>query len=87
MLIFKLLIWAIYGLIVGGLAKWLYPGEDPKGCLPTIGIGVAGSYIGGLLNYMLFGGEHLISASGLTMGVIGAVVFLFIFHKVGSMIK
>ena len=36
----------IVGLIVGAIAKFLMPGNDPGGWIVTILIGVAGSFIG-----------------------------------------
>ncbi len=76
-----LLSWLVYGLIVGLLAKWLHPGEDPVGFLPTIGIGVAGSYIGGALNWVLGSHTALVSPSGIMMGVIGGVAFCWIYRN------
>jgi len=38
--------WIIMGLIVGALAKFLMPGEDPGGIFVTIVIGIAGGFIG-----------------------------------------
>lgn len=40
--------WAVFGAIVGGIAKALMPGKITDGWLPAIGLGVAGSVIGGL---------------------------------------
>lgn len=48
-----LLGWLLYGLVVGLLAKLLHPGEDPVGFVPTIGIGIAGSFVGGGLQWLL----------------------------------
>jgi len=50
---FTLIIWGIFGLIVGLIAKAIHPGEDPVGFFPTIGIGIVGSYIGGGINWLL----------------------------------
>jgi len=75
----SILIWLVYGLVVGLLAKCLHPGDDPVGFLPTIGIGIAGSYIGGLVNYLL-GRGVIFSSSGIFMGIIGGVVFLAVFR-------
>ena len=72
-------IWVIYGLIVGILAKCLHPGGDPVGFLPTIGIGIVGSYIGGLINYLL-GQGMAFSSSGVFMGILGGVAFLALFR-------
>ena len=75
-----LLSWTFYGLIVGLIAKALHPGDDPIGFLPTMGIGVAGSYIGGFMNFLLGKGDPF-STSGLLMGVVGGVAFCWIYRK------
>lgn len=72
--------WLVYGAIVGSLAKLFHPGEDPIGFLPTIGIGVVGSYIGGLLNWVIGAGGSPLSASGILMGVVGGVIFCWIYR-------
>jgi len=41
--------WVILGLIVGVLAKFLMPGNDPGGVFVTILIGIAGAFVGGVL--------------------------------------
>jgi uncharacterized membrane protein YeaQ/YmgE (transglycosylase-associated protein family) len=77
---FSILIWIVYGLIVGLIAKALHPGDDPVGFLPTVGIGIAGSYVGGLVNWLLGRGE-VFSSSGILMGVIGGVIFCYIYRR------
>lgn len=82
-MLFWLLSWLLYGLVVGGLAKTIHPGTaEPQGFLATVGVGVVGSYVGGLLNYVLFGVGHPFSASGIIMGILGAVIVLFIYSRV-----
>lgn len=71
--------WVIYGLIVGSLAKLFHPGEDPIGFLPTVGIGVAGSFIGGALNWALGYGTSPLSSSGIIMGTVGGIIFCFLY--------
>lgn len=78
--VFSVVMWLIYGLIVGLFAKALHPGDDPVGFLPTIGVGVAGSFVGGLINYVLGNGSSPLQSSGILMGVIGGVIFLVIFR-------
>ena len=46
----------VLGLIIGTLAKAIMPGRDPGGILITIGIGVLGALLGGLIGSALFGG-------------------------------
>lgn len=77
---FWLLGWLIYGLIVGLIAKALHPGEDPVGFLPTIGIGVAGSFVGGGIQWLLSWGGPF-SPAGLLWGIIGGVIFCWIYRK------
>lgn len=72
--------WIIYGLIVGSLAKLLHPGEDPVGFLPTIGIGVVGSYLGGFINWVIGAGSSPLSASGLLMGTLGGILFCWVYR-------
>lgn len=75
----SILVWIFYGLVVGLLAKALHPGDDPVGFLPTVGIGIAGSYVGGLINFALGKGEAF-SSSGIIMGIIGGVLFLAVWR-------
>jgi uncharacterized membrane protein YeaQ/YmgE (transglycosylase-associated protein family) len=41
--------WIIWGLFVGAIARLLLPGRQAIGLLWTIGLGIAGSIIGGFL--------------------------------------
>ena len=48
-LITYIIILDITGLIVGALARLALPGKDPMSLLQTIGIGIAGSFLAGLV--------------------------------------
>src|SRR3954454_23680475 len=48
----------IQGLIIGALARLALPGRDPMSIPMTIGLGIAGSFIGGMLVYLLSGGRN-----------------------------
>lgn len=77
---FSLLVWCVYGLFVGSIAKSLVPGEENFGFVKTVALGVAGSYMGGALLYMI--GEYsAVSPAGLFMGTAGAVVTLVLYNK------
>lgn len=71
----SLIVWIVFGLIVGFLARFLHPGDDPTGCLPTIVIGVAGSFVGGIINWMMNAGQAPYEPSGFLMSIIGGVIF------------
>lgn len=67
-----MIFWLVFGLIVGLISKFLHPGDDPIGCLPTILIGIVGSFIGGGLNFLL--GRNSFHPSGFLMSIIGGVI-------------
>lgn len=46
--------WILFGLVAGGIAKWIMPGKDPGGCLVTVLLGIGGALIGGFLGTELF---------------------------------
>ena len=79
-----LISWLIYGLIVGGIAKWLYhklrsKDQEPVGIFSTLCVGVVGSYFGGFLNYLFFGSGSPFSTSGVIMGIVGATILLALY--------
>jgi uncharacterized membrane protein YeaQ/YmgE (transglycosylase-associated protein family) len=77
---FNILVWCVYGLFVGSIAKALVPGEERMGFFQTIAIGVAGSYMGGGILYLL-GSYDSVTPSGLLMGIAGGVVSLDLYNK------
>lgn len=85
---FTILYWIIFGLIVGLVAKFIHPGEDPVGFLPTVGIGVVGSFIGGGINWIMGSGSPF-GTSGILMSIIGGVIFCFIYsrYKLGKYLE
>ena len=77
---FNILVWSVYGIFVGSIAKSLVPGEENFGFVKTVALGVAGSYMGGAILYML-GSYSSLSPAGLFMGVVGSVVSLILYNK------
>jgi len=57
-LIAYLILLAILGLIVGGLARLAIPGPDPMTIGQTILVGIAGSFAAGLVTWAIFGHEY-----------------------------
>ena len=69
-----ILSWILLGLIVGVLAKWIMPGPDPGGILVTIGIGIAGAFVGGLVASLLgLGTPGGFSLGGIVTATAGAL--------------
>jgi uncharacterized membrane protein YeaQ/YmgE (transglycosylase-associated protein family) len=77
---FSVLIWCIYGVFVGSIAKSIVPGEENFGFAKTILLGVAGSYLGGAALYLL-GNSDAVSPAGVVMGIAGATLALVIYNK------
>jgi len=77
---FSLLVWCVYGLFVGSIAKSLVPGEENFGFIKTVALGVAGSYVGGACLYLL-GSYEALSPCGILMGIVGGVVSLIVYNK------
>ena len=72
-----LLSWIFLGLVVGALAKWIMPGDDPGGILVTILIGIAGALIGGFLSYSIgLGTITGFNFGSLVISVIGSLLLL-----------
>ena len=78
-LISYLLLLALTGLIVGGLARLALPGPDPMSILQTIGIGIAGSFLAGLLVYALNDGEP--SGYGFVLSVVVATGLVYLVRR------
>jgi uncharacterized membrane protein YeaQ/YmgE (transglycosylase-associated protein family) len=74
--------WAVMGLVVGALAKWIMPGKDPGGFIVTALIGVAGALVGGwlgsLLGIIVTPGWSL---ANLAVATVGALLLLFVYRK------
>lgn len=80
---FSILVWCVYGLFVGSIAKSLVPGEENFNFVKTVALGVAGSYMGGAIMYML-GKYDSLSPAGIFMGVAGAVLSLVLYNKLNT---
>jgi uncharacterized membrane protein YeaQ/YmgE (transglycosylase-associated protein family) len=73
----QFVIFLIFGLVVGAIAKLLYPGNERMGCLSTMALGVLGSMMGGVIARFLFN-EDRVQPAGWVLSIIGAVIVLAI---------
>jgi uncharacterized membrane protein YeaQ/YmgE (transglycosylase-associated protein family) len=80
---FNILVWCVYGLFVGSIAKTIVPGEENFGFIKTVALGVAGSYMGGAIMYML-GQYSAVSPAGVVVGVVGAILALVLYNKLAK---
>jgi len=79
-----LILFLIVGLIAGFIARALVPGPDPMGWVGTMVLGVIGSFVGGTLAALLFGGTLELSASGLIGSIVGSVIVLLLWRAMGG---
>jgi uncharacterized membrane protein YeaQ/YmgE (transglycosylase-associated protein family) len=66
----------LWGFIVGGLARLALPGPDPMPWYATLGLGLGGSLLGGLVAEILFG-----TYGGLIFAVLGAILLLYLYRR------
>ena len=66
-----IVVWLVLGLVAGALAKFIMPGKDPGGLFVTIGIGIAGSFVGGYIGRAL---GLAATTGGLSLGSVGTAV-------------
>ena len=76
MVLWFILVLALEGLIVGALARLALPGPDPMGIPATIGLGLAGSFVGGILTWLLIG-----HAGGIIVSFLAATLLLYLYRR------
>jgi uncharacterized membrane protein YeaQ/YmgE (transglycosylase-associated protein family) len=76
-----LILFLVFGLIVGALARFVVPGREPGGWIASMGIGIAGAFTGGLLGRAL-GLYEEGEAAGFVMSLLGAVLLLVVYHAI-----
>jgi uncharacterized membrane protein YeaQ/YmgE (transglycosylase-associated protein family) len=70
--------WILMGLIVGLLAKWIMPGDDPGGIFLTMLLGIAGAFVGGFIGTTLgMGSVSGFNLGSLALAVGGALLILW----------
>jgi uncharacterized membrane protein YeaQ/YmgE (transglycosylase-associated protein family) len=71
-----ILLMIVWGFVIGGLARWALPGPDPMPWYATVGLGLAGSLIGGIIARVLIG-----TAGGFLFAFLGAVLLLYLYRR------
>lgn len=77
--------WCVFGLIIGAIARFLMPGRQSMGWLLTMALGIVGSFAGGFVSSLIFGGsDSLVNPAGWIMSVVGALIVLFVYGKISK---
>jgi hypothetical protein len=72
-----LIVIAVAGLFVGALARLALPGPDPMSIWATIGIGVAGSLLAGIVSYAIWGSD----VGGITLSILFATAIVYLIRR------
>jgi uncharacterized membrane protein YeaQ/YmgE (transglycosylase-associated protein family) len=77
----QIILFLVFGLIVGAIARFIVPGKDPGGWVISMLLGVAGSCLGGFLGRALSlyrEGEP----AGFVMSLLGAIILVVAYHAI-----
>jgi len=75
----SLVLFILFGFVIGLLARAIMPGDQKMGLLMTTGLGVAGSFLGGVLTSLVTGQRVMdFNTAGVIGSIIGALLLLFI---------
>lgn len=80
-----ILLFLVFGIVVGLLARAIMPGRQKLGWLATGAVGVAGSLLGGLVASAISDSEPTrLHPAGIIGSVLGALVVLWIAMRASS---
>jgi uncharacterized membrane protein YeaQ/YmgE (transglycosylase-associated protein family) len=71
----------VLGFVIGVLAKFLHPGKENMGFMVTILLGIAGSFLAGVIGQFL-GWYQAGEGAGFIASVVVAILLLVIYGKV-----
>ena len=77
------LLFLVFGLLVGALARLIVPGKEPGGWVVSMAIGVAGAFAGGMLGRVL-GFYREGESAGFIMSLLGAIVLVVAYQAIAG---
>ena len=71
--------WVCFGLVVGLMARALYPGRQKMGFIATMVLGVVGSLVGGFISWMMGYDpqDGAFQGAGWIMSIVGALLVVW----------
>src|SRR3712207_9413811 len=73
-----LLILAAWGLFVGAFARLALPGKDPLSIWQTMAVGLAGSFIAGILMWVITDGRE---GAGFLVSLVFSVLIVYLIRR------
>jgi len=77
----QIILFLVFGLIVGALARVIVPGKEPGGWIISMVLGIVGSFVGGFLGRAL-NIYHEGEPAGFVMSLLGAILLVAGYHFV-----
>jgi uncharacterized membrane protein YeaQ/YmgE (transglycosylase-associated protein family) len=75
------ILWTIIlGFVIGVIAKLLHPGKENMGFVMTILLGIAGSFLAGIIGQFL-GWYHAGEGAGFIASVVVAIILLAVYGR------
>ena len=76
-LIAYLFVLAVVGLFVGAIARLALPGRDPMGIFATIGVGLLGSFLAGVVTMAIWGRNY----GGITLSILFSTGIVYLIRR------
>jgi len=78
-LIVYLIILGVQGLVVGAFARLALPGRDPMSLLQTMAVGLAGSFVAGLVVWFVTDGQQ--AGAGFLASLVVSVLIVYFIRR------
>jgi uncharacterized membrane protein YeaQ/YmgE (transglycosylase-associated protein family) len=73
-----LLILAVWGLFVGAFARLALPGKDPMSLLQTMAVGLGGSFLAGIVVWLITDGK---AGPGFLVSLVFSVLIVYLIRR------
>jgi uncharacterized membrane protein YeaQ/YmgE (transglycosylase-associated protein family) len=83
-MVMHFILFLIFGLVIGALARLIVPGKEAGGWGVSLLIGVAGAYLGGFVGRVLGLYSSYQTRGGWLMSLLGAIVLALIYHAIAA---
>jgi uncharacterized membrane protein YeaQ/YmgE (transglycosylase-associated protein family) len=77
------ILFLLFGLFVGALARLIVPGKEPGGWVVSMLLGLGGAFLGGYFG-RIFGLYREGQPAGFVMALVGAIALVAVYHALSS---
>jgi len=82
----SIILFLVFGLVVGAIARLIVPGREPGGWGVSMLLGVVGSFLGGFLG-RVFGLYREGESAGFIMSLVGALIVVAGYHAITTRMR